>query len=140
MRKANKTLALATIFASSLLTGCASWFFEGDTEERITDRGSEVRSTLETTRETMGNGRPFMATRAWVGGSMVYEPTRYDRLENERVRFSMNRVTLPEIAVRLSELTDLTVKLNSDLNERARDDSGSRSNAASGTSTDSTGE
>jgi len=78
-----------------------------------------------------------MATQAWVGGSMVYDPVRHERLESETIKFAMNGVTLPEIIVRLSELTDLNIKLNSDLGEKPKNrDSESDSKP---TSTDSTG-
>ncbi len=103
-----------------MMTGCASWFFGNETEERALAMDEDIRTRIENNRENFRESRPFMASKAWLGGDMVFEPVRHDRLENEHVKFAMNGVTLPEIAVKLSELTNLTVKMNSDLSEKPR--------------------
>lgn len=107
---------ISILLAASLLSGCASLFYEK--EEDYYDQGkmrSKVDVLMEQYRQELLAERKFLADDVWLGGELIANKKVIPEELKQTFSWNARGKTLPQITARISDLTDVRIVIGSDV-------------------------
>lgn len=131
---------ISMLLAASLMTGCASMFYEREEEFYESDEvRTEVDFLMEQYRKELLAERKFLAEDVWLAGELIETKTVIPEELKQTFSWNARGKTLPQITARISDLTDVRIVIGSDVLAKPGDSGGFEVSEDQGEATDAAG-